>query len=70
MKSTNLTPKDLIAGLDRAKIRARLNIEDNAISMALSRNRFPAAWFVAFSEECESAGLPCPPEFFGMRGVS
>lgn len=62
--------KDLIAKLDRSRLRDRLSVEDNAISMATGRGRLPASWFSVVSEECASAGIPCPPDLFGMRGVS
>jgi hypothetical protein len=65
------TAKSIAVALGRRRIAAAVGVVRTAVSNAIVRDKqFPASWYVAVSRLCAEDGIECPPELFGMRGIS
>ena len=61
------TASDIIEGLGRKELAARLGVGLTAVSNASVSGRFPAAWFAVVSELCEVRGIECPTSAFNFK---
>ena len=69
--SAMTTAKSIAVALGRRRIAAAVGVVRTAVSNAIVRDKqFPASWYVAVSRLCAEDGIECPPELFGMRGIS
>lgn len=64
------TPKHILDQIDRQRLQHRLKVKAHALSMAISRGKFPASWFPIVSEECAEAGIECPVAAFAFRDAA
>lgn len=64
-----MTPHDLVTALGRSELTRLLGVGPTAISNAVVRGRFPAAWYVALADLAARQGLACPPALFHMRAL-
>jgi hypothetical protein len=61
------TPREIAETLGYGQIAAAVGVGLTAVSNAVSRDRFPATWFIVVSKLCRERGMDCPPEAFGMK---
>jgi hypothetical protein len=64
------TPKQIIYAIGRKRVSAFLNVGETAISNAITRGKFPPAWFEGCRELASEVGIECPAHLFGQRGFS
>lgn len=63
------TAIDIADALGRKKMADTLDVGVTAVSNAVVRGSFPAAWFLAVSEMCAGRGIDCPPSLFNMKAA-
>ncbi|MGH1414857.1 MAG: hypothetical protein ACRBB0_15320 [Pelagimonas sp.] len=53
----------------RKKIADAVGVGLTAVSNCVVRGRFSSAWHEACRQLATSAGVDCPPELFGQKGI-
>lgn len=60
----------IASALGQAAIAKRLGVGLTAVNNAVSRGKFPAAWFPAVREMCGEAGQDCSESAFNFKSPS
>ena len=61
-----MTASELADALGRKNIAAAAGVGMTAVSNAVVRGAFPAAWFIVVSNLARQQGADCPHELFNM----
>lgn len=60
------TVRDIVAALGQKAVAEALGVGRTAVGNAVSRGRFPAAWYSVITKMCEARGMAAAPDLFGM----
>lgn len=56
--------------IGRARLVEQLSVSKSAVTNAIANDRFPARWVSVVRSECDSIGIQCPDELFGIIPVN
>lgn len=69
-EQNTITAAEVCDALGRKHIAQRVGRRTTAVSNAASEGVFPASWYIAIREMCDSAGIACPDRLFSFIPAS
>lgn len=61
-----LTTSQICQAIGRKAIASAVNVGVTQVGNAVAENRFPARWFLAVKQLCDSKGVECPAYLFNF----
>ena len=58
--------KQICGIIDDSDMKA-LGVKKRSLELAITREVFPASWYLIVKELCEKEGIACPPHLFNFK---